>query len=654
MIKNSLCALLLLCGMFGYGQVVINELDSDTPSTDDKEFIELKSEVANYPLDGYVLVMFNGSATSSTGNRSYFAIDLDGYSTDINGLFVVGNEGVSPIPHKFFPTSTMQNGADAVALYLGNASDFPDLTLATTQNLVDALAYDTNDPDATDLLSLLGISVQTNEDQNNQMTLHSIQRKNDGTYEVKDPTPGAHNDGSGIAFNGILISTPETTLNEGDVLNITFTTETPVSNDLTFNFVLNGSGINAADYTGSTTVLIPAGQTTATKVITIVDDNADEGDELLKIKFGALPPMYNKLNDNLEVRIIDNDYTVAAWGTPLNPTFGIVSSTAPAEYYGTLEGKSGAALKQAIQDIIANPAVVREHTYGDVTDMLYEADQNPLNSNEVWLMYVEQPRAKYKFQTVASSTGLWNREHIYPQSRGGFTDGTSSTPDGFSIWQQTDSNDILAAHSDGHHIRAEDGPENSSRNNRDFGSDYNGPAGNQGSWNGDVARSLFYMAIRYNGLNLVNGNPPDDTPGELGDLATLLIWNHSDPADDFEMNRNNVIYTWQQNRNPFIDHPELADYIWGENAGEPWFSTLSSSGYLISKVTLYPNPVTSQLIIDGLDANGRISIYSMTGALVMDTAVINGQPISIQLSTGIYTAQIKSDGQTIVKKLVIK
>src|SRR5690606_22425181 len=122
-------------------------------------------------------------------------------------------------------------------------------------------------------------------------------------------------------------------------------------------------------------------------------------------------------------------------------------------------------------------------------------DQNPANSNQVWLMYVEQPRAKYKYQTVSSSTGLWNREHIYPQSRGGFADGTSSTADGIGVWLPTDANDILAAHADAHHIRAEDGPENSSRNNRDFGSDYVGPAGNQGSWNGDVARSLFYMAV---------------------------------------------------------------------------------------------------------------------------------------------------------------
>src|SRR5690606_11529744 len=116
----------------------------------------------------------------------------------------------------------------------------------------------------------------------------------------------------------------------------------------------------------------------------------------------------------------------------------------------------------------------------------------------------------------------------------------------------------------------EDGPENSSRNNRDYGTDqsqgnnaYNGPANTQGSWRGDVARALFYMATRYSALSLVNGNPPDSTPNQIGDLETLLTWNTTDPSDDFEMNRNNVIYSWQQNRNPFIDHPELAAYVYG-------------------------------------------------------------------------------------------
>src|SRR5690606_25601510 len=93
--------------------------------------------------------------------------------------------------------------------------------------------------------------------------------------------------------------------------------------------------------------------------------------------------------------------------------------------------------------------------------------------------------------------------------------------------------------------------------------DYNGPQNNQGSWKGDVARALFYMALRYEVLELVDGNPDDSTANQLGDLQTLLSWHELDPADDFEMNRNNIIYSWQMNRNPFIDLPDLVDYVYG-------------------------------------------------------------------------------------------
>lgn len=652
--KKTICALLMLCAVTGYSQVVINELDTDTPSTDEKEFIELKSATANFPLDGYVIVMFNGSATSSTGNRSYYAIDLDGYSTDVNGLILIGNELVSPVPEKFFPSSIIQNGADAIGLYLGNSTDFPDQTMATTTNLVDALAFDTSDPDATELLSLLGLSVQINENENSLGTTQSIQRKPDGTYEVKAPTPGANNDGSGIQFTGVSISTTATTLNEGDAFSVTFTTESTLTSDLSFNFSLNSGGFNSADFAGNLNVFIPAGSSTYTTSVALVDDAADEGDELLKIRFGTLPTGYNRLNDNIEIRIIDNDFTVASWGTPLNPTYGIVEPQIPTDYYATLEGKAGAELKQALQDIIANPAVVREHNYGDVTDILYEADQNPANSNQVWLMYVEQGRAKYKFQSTASNIGSWNREHIYPQSRGGFAEGTDSTPDGINVYLPTDADDILAGHADAHHIRAEDGPENSLRSNRDYGSDYNGPAGNQGSWKGDVARSAFYMAVRYNALSVVNGNPPDTTVGQLGDLASFLTWNHSDPADDFEMNRNNIIYTWQYNRNPFIDYPDLADYIWGENVGQEWHANLSTGVQERLQVSIYPNPATSSFTVSGIDGEGKLTLYSISGVRLLEQPVRNDTPVNVGVSAGIYFAKIVYNGGSIIKKLIIK
>lgn len=654
MIKNTLVAFLICCGFVSYGQVVINEMDTDTPGTDDKEFIELKSATPNFALDAYVLVMFNGSTSSSTGLKSYYAVNLDGFSTDANGIFLFGNELVSPVPDKILPVSTMQNGADAIAIYLGSTADFPDQTLATTTNLVDALAYGTSDPNATELMALLNLTIQVDENLGGSGTVNSIQRKPDGTYEVKPPTPGANNDGSGIVFNGVSINVASNTYNEGDNFNITFTTQTPVASPLSFTFTMDSGSLDLADFTGNLNITIPTGQTSATTNIVLIDDTVDDTDELGKIKFGALPTGYNRLNDNIDIRVIDNDFTTAAWGTPLNPTYGIVASTAPAGYYDSLEGKSGAVLKQAIQDIVANPAVVHAQNYGDVEYMLKEADQNPLNSNEVWLMYVEQGRAKYKYQTTASNIGSWNREHIFPQSRGGFTDGTDSNSDGINTWQTTDANDINAGHADGHHIRAEDGPENSSRNNRDYGlNDYNGPSGNLGSWHGDVARALFYMSCRYNGLSVVNGNLPDSTAGQLGDLATLLVWNTSDPSDDFEMHHNNVIYNWQVNRNPFIDHPDLADYVWGSHTGEPWFSTLKNNEFNGLAVAVYPNPAKDNITVSGLQ-NGTIAIYSISGMQLLKADLIGETNVRIDFASGIYLAKITSGNQSAVKKIIIK
>lgn len=638
-----------------FGQVVINELDSDTPSTDDKEFIELKSTVPNFPLDGYVLVFFNGNATSTTANQSYFTIGLNGLTTDANGILLIGNSLVSPAPDKLFADNIIQNGADGVGLYLGSPDDFPDFTLATSTNLVNALMYDTNDADETALMALLGVTTQYNEGHNSLQTTQSVQRKTDGTYETKNPTPGANNDGSGIIFNGITITANTANKNEGDSFSITFTTQTSVTSDLTFTYSLNNSSFTTTDFTGNTTVFIPSGSNTFTTTISLTDDIFDEGDEVLKIKFGAIPPQYKRLNDTISIRVIDNDFTVAPFGTPLNPTYGIVSSSTPAGYYDSLEGLSGAGLKQAVQDIIANPAVVRAHNYGDIIEILKTADQNPKNSNEVWLMYVEQSRSKLEFQDTGINTGKWNREHIYPQSRGGYTDGTSSIPDGINIWLPTNANDILTGHADAHHLRAEDGAENSLRSNRDYGlTGYNGPSGTLGSWKGDVARSAFYMAVRYNALSVVNDDIADTTVGQLGDLASLLTWNSLDPSDDFEMNRNNYIYTWQVNRNPFIDYPDLANYIWGAKVGQAWHFNLSTNDFANLKVNLYPNPAKKSITISGLNEAATIEIYSSIGAKVLETKFTGETKLNVDFPSGIYFAKINSENKTVIKKILIE
>ena len=133
--------------------IVINELNADNPGgPDTAEFIEFYGE-SNVTLDGLTVVLFDG-----TSGLSYAAYDLDGYTTDSNGFFMIGNAGVvsSDI---VINNATIQNGADAVAIYIGNASDFPNGTAPTPNNLMDAMVYGTADPTATNLITGMGLDV---------------------------------------------------------------------------------------------------------------------------------------------------------------------------------------------------------------------------------------------------------------------------------------------------------------------------------------------------------------------------------------------------------------------------------------------------------------------------------------------------------------
>ncbi|MFN7675135.1 endonuclease [Flavobacterium sp.] len=641
-------------------QVVINELDADTPSTDNLEFIELKSVTPNFSLDGYVLVFFNGSTTGLT-SISYYALDLDGKTTDINGIIHFGNSQVSPTPKIIFPSATIQNGPDAIGLYLGNASDFPLNTVATATGLIDAIAYSNSTTvQPTTLMSTFGISICTNENQTNLASTKSIQRKTDGTYEVKTPTPGLNNDGSGVVLTYLTMTPSVTSISEGQSFTITFTSSQVVTgSNLVVNFILNNGSFTNADFSGTLSVTIPVGATTGSTTIQVLDDGVNDGDEELSIFIGTIPAGYSLDNNNVIVRVTDVNFTVLPFGTPANPSYGNVTSTAPLGYYSSLEGLSGTALKQALQDIIANPSVVRVHNYDDVWDILKTSDQNPENSNQVWLIYTETPRSKIDLQLGNSNVGKWNREHIYCQSRGGFSTGTDYlTPfsDGITIWTATTgANDIGAGVCDAHHIRAVDGQENSSRNNRNYGVDYNGPiATPTTTWKGDVARACFYMAVRYDGLNVVNGNPPENSIGQIGDLATLLTWNQTDPRDDFEMNRNNYIYTWQVNRNPFIDYPNLADYVFGSNFGQPWFSTLSNTDFVLNKVTIYPNPTKDYFIVSGLDTASKIELFNTVGSKVFESEFTGEQQFNIEVTAGIYLAKITTDDKFVIRKILME
>ena len=186
--------------------VVINEVDSDNSGFDALEFVELyDGGVGNVPLDGLVVVFYNGSDGGPTPNGVYAAFDLDGQTTDANGYFLLGNAAVVPTPAIVFADNTLQNGADAVALYVGDDTDFPDATLVPSTppgNLLDYVTYGTADGTDPELNALLPAGEpQVDEDLNNNKDLESIARSPNGSggafitssFATVAPTPGAAN-----------------------------------------------------------------------------------------------------------------------------------------------------------------------------------------------------------------------------------------------------------------------------------------------------------------------------------------------------------------------------------------------------------------------------------------------------------------------------
>lgn len=636
-----------LISQFIYCQdIIINELYFRNSGINDKQFIELKTDEPEVSLDGYVMVLFNGSNAGE--NRSYEVLSLDGFVTDFNGLFVLGGPEMTPSPNVVIPTNFFQIGNDAVGIYEGSIDDFPDGTLATTTNLLDALVYGRNpDGDGQELPQLLdfqlGIIINTDQ-------AKSIQRSVDNLNEwfIADPTPRQLNDGSGIhpIFIDVIPST--TIVDEGDNFNIEFELSSQVTEPLSINFLLTSSTFGEENYSGSTSVTITEGEVSGSTTITIIDDDIDDGDKFINLAVQSLGDPYFLNSNFIEIIVVDNDYTSSEWGIPTQPTYDKVTPTGPSDYFESLNGKAGTELKQAMQAIIAEEGVVRIHSYSKLIDILSEADQSPSHSNHVWLAYREESKPKYLFQYGSSGTGFWNREHIFPRSRGGFK---SIKDDEDLIFWESSPDSLRHANSDAHGIRATDANENSSRGNSHYGQ-YNGPSGTDGSFKGDVARAAFYLAIRYNGLSVSDGFPSQT--GVLGDLETLLQWHKDDPVDDFEMNRNNVIYTWQNNRNPFIDYPELVDYIWGEKQNEVWTQSLSTEQQESQNISFYPNPTDGSIQFDGFLNEAKVEVYSMTGKYVTTVVVENKIPVNLNLTSGVYLLKILLKNKVMTKKLIIE
>jgi len=287
------------------------------------------------------------------------------------------------------------------------------------------------------------------------------------------------------------------------------------------------------------------------------------------------------------------------------------------QYYADVISAINAGLSSnEIKEVISN-TISTDHkklSYSEVWTALTQTDEDPLNNSNVILIYKGNSIAKMLngSGTQSSDPDNWNREHVWAKSHG-FPSSSAH------------------AYTDIHHLRPSDISVNSARGNLDF--DFSDSVLSEAPANkvdsdsfeprdvvkGDVARMIFYMDSRYQG---VDGSTPDlevvnrlTSVGEakLGKFCVLMAWHQSDPVDVFEQTRNAKAYEFQGNRNPFIDHPEWVDVLYetsscdtggGDTGGGDTGGGTADGDLIISEY------------IEGSSYNKAIEIYNTSNSVV--------------------------------------
>jgi endonuclease I len=299
------------------------------------------------------------------------------------------------------------------------------------------------------------------------------------------------------------------------------------------------------------------------------------------------------------------------------------SAQIPSGYYNTASG-TGFTLKTQIHYIIDNH---NERTYNDVWDFIsdYELDTYFENDGTILDIYSENPSGtdSYNFIKISNQCGsngsvegdCYNREHSFPKSW--FYDG-------------------YPMYTDIHHLFPTDKIVNGQRSNYPYGevssatfTSQNGSkvgSGRSGlgysgivfepiaEFKGDLARAYFYMATRYE--DVVNNWSSDMLDGssdqvfETWALDMLMTWHVNDPVSPKETDRNNNAYNFQGNRNPFVDHPEWVDEIWGYgSANSPLITvTAPSNGLDFGQVGAGNSSASQSYTLSGSNLLGDILI----------------------------------------------
>lgn len=317
----------------------------------------------------------------------------------------------------------------------------------------------------------------------------------------------------------------------------------------------------------------------------------------------------------------------------------------PTGYYNLAEGKQGEELKSALNDIISGHIV---YSYYFSKEIFKLSDADPNNPSNVIMVYTGRSHPNNDYGNGGNQL---NREHVWAKSHGNF-------------------GDVQPMDGDVHNLKPVDASVNTDRSNKDFdngGTQHPEATGcyfTDATWEprdevkGDIARIILYMDVRYEGENgesdLTAVDEINTSPyPKHGRLSTLLEWNLMDPPDDFERNRNNVIYSFQKNRNPFIDNPHFAELIWSgatpnpitikNVAQDPVVPQANTPITISATITTTSGNISDATLYYGTSYNNLGQSLDMEGSGAELFAVIPGQP---QGSTVYFRIEAKAGANT--------
>jgi len=577
-----------------FGQV-INEVDADTPGTDTAEFIEIK-HTANTALDGFVVVLYNGSS-----DTSYAAYDLDGKTTDANGLFILANTAlVSGSDIDMGTSNVLQNGADAVAIYTGDATDFPNTTAVTNTNMLSGVVYDTGDGDDTGLLAVIG-GVQYDERENSSSDTQSIQRKADGTYEVKNITFRQLND---AATCNLSISTPTATCDA-----ITAGTDT-------YTATVNFSGGGTSTYTvtsDSGTVDLSAGNPTNDATGTITVTGVSEGtDVVINVTDGSIcnlnytvnsaicvPSLNLPLYEGFDYTVGDNLDDQTNWTGFYTGDHVLIAGAGGLTYAG-----------------LASSAQTGNHISFDGSGIDNKIEFTGVTSGEVYASFI------FNITDQSSITDLTD---------GGYFAALSEGDSSFDarLWVHPKTSPVGTTY--------EISITNASSSPTTFAGTYN------------VGDNVLIVLSYEPGVGTIKGWV---NPTSFGGAAPTPIFSETDATAASTIDRF-IIRQDSAGETPFILFDELRI---GTSYADVTPATLSNDDFFTTAFKLYPNPSNGRFVNITSNNPGAIQaqVFDVLGKQVLNDLVADGRLNVSPLHSGVYIVKLTQNETSSTKKLIIQ